>query len=52
MMQESKSLTMIRDSFKKIIIVNNNLKMYKTDDGIIIVSLKDFLLDEDILQKL
>lgn len=52
MMQESKSLTMIRDSFKKIIIVNNNLKMYKTDDGIIVVSLKDFLLDEDILQKL
>lgn len=52
MIQESKSLTMIRDSFKKIIIVNNNLKMYKTEEGIIIVSLKDFLLDENILQKL
>ena len=43
--QEQKSLININDSFKKIIIVNDNIKSYMTDEGIRIISLEDFLLD-------
>lgn len=43
--QERKSLININDSFKKIIIVNDNIKSYMTDEGIRIISLEDFLLD-------
>lgn len=44
-LQEKKSLINIHDSFKKIIIVNDNIKSYMTDEGIRIISLEDFLLD-------
>ncbi|MCR5647570.1 MAG: ATP-binding protein [Acholeplasmatales bacterium] len=43
--QEQKSLININDSFKKMIIVNDNIKSYMTDEGIRIISLEDFLLD-------
>lgn len=42
--QEKKSLMNINDSFRKIIIVNDSIKNYYTDDGIEVISLKDFLL--------
>ena len=49
-MQEEKSLLGIRDGFKKIIITNSNLlKPYQDENGITIVSLKDFLLNKDSL---
>ena len=49
-MQEEKSLLGIRDGFKKIIITNSNLiKPYQDENGITIISLKDFLLNKDSL---
>lgn len=44
MVQEKKSLINIDDSFKKIIIVNDNILKYLTDEGIEIISLKEWLL--------
>ncbi len=47
--QEKRPLININDSFKKIIIVKDNIRKTIDDNGIIIVSLKDFLLDDTIL---
>ena len=47
--QEEKSLLNIKDSFKKIIIVRDNFKYYRLDSGILIISLKDFLLNKNSL---
>lgn len=41
--QEIKSLKNIKDSFRKVIIVNDNIKSYRNSDGIQILSLKEFL---------
>lgn len=43
--QESRSLNHIRDSFQKIIIVKDNIKRWRTDDGIMVLGVTDFLLD-------
>lgn len=47
--QESRSLNHIRDSFKKIIIVKDNIKAWRTEDGILVLGIMDFLLDPDSL---
>lgn len=47
--QEIKSLINIPDSFKKIVIVRDNIKLKRDDNGIVTMSLKEFLLDEDTL---
>lgn len=44
--QETKSLLKINDTFKKIIIVKDSVTHYN-DDGILILNLFDFLLNED-----
>lgn len=43
--QEKKSLLNINDNFKKIIIVKDSIKKYYTEEGIEIISLKDWLLN-------
>ena len=43
--QEEKSLLKIKDSFKKIVIVQGISKPYYDDNGIMIIGLKNFLLD-------
>lgn len=43
--QEMKSLLHIRDGFPKMILVNQNIPKYHTEDGIIIMSIQDFLMD-------
>ena len=43
--QESRSLNHIRDSFKKIIVVKDSIKRWRTDDGILVLGVIDFLLD-------
>jgi predicted AAA+ superfamily ATPase len=49
-MQEKKSLLGIRDGFKKIIITKENmLRAYQDEDGITIMSLKEFLLNKNSL---
>lgn len=49
MAQEQASLVKIADSFKKIIIVNGNSKIWRNEQGITIMSLFEFLLNEDSL---
>jgi len=43
--QEKKSLMKIKDNFRKIIIVKDNIKKYITEEGIEVVSLKEWLLN-------
>ena len=43
--QEQKSLINVNDFFKKIIIVGDNIKRSRYDNGIIIMGIYDFLLD-------
>lgn len=47
--QESASLMNIDDSFKKIIIVKDNIKPKRSEEGIITIGLFDFLLNSDSL---
>lgn len=47
--QEQKSLLNVNDFFKKIIIVGDNIKKSRYDNGIIIMSIYDFLLDDNSL---
>ena len=43
--QEQRSLTHINDSFKKIIVVKDNIEPWRNDNGILIVGIYDFLLN-------
>ncbi len=45
MISEKKSLINIKDSFRKIIIVKDTIKKYFTEDGIEVISLKEWLLN-------
>lgn len=47
--QESASLLRIKDSFKKIIIVKDDIKPKRNEDGILTIGQKDFLLDKNSL---
>lgn len=47
--QERRSLVSIPDSFKKIIIVADNIKILRYEDGIATMGLRDFLTHEDSL---
>ncbi len=47
--QESRSLTNIDDSFKKIIIVKDHIMPRRNEKGILTIGLFDFLLKEDSL---
>ena len=48
-MQETASLINVGDSFKKIIIVKDIIKPWNDDDGILTMSIFDFLLNENSL---
>lgn len=47
--QEQKPLVNVNDFFKKIIIVGDNIKRSRYENGIIIMSIYDFLLDPESL---
>ena len=49
MRQESNSLLRIDDTFKKIIVVKDTPAPWYTDDGILVISVYDFLLNADSL---
>lgn len=49
MEQEQNSLTKINDSFKKIIVVKDNIKLWRNEEGITIIGLQEFLLNENSL---
>lgn len=47
--QEERPLLNIPDNFKKIIVVKENIKSWITEEGILIMGLKEFLLDQNSL---
>ena len=47
--QESRSLTNINDSFKKVIVFKEHIMPRRNEDGILTIGLFDFLLKEDSL---
>ena len=47
--QEQRSLNSINDSFKKIIVVRDNIKVRRNDYGIVTMGICNFLLDENSL---
>lgn len=49
--QEKRSLRLIDDNFKKIVVVNRVMRPYMDDDGILTMGLFDFLLDPNSLEK-
>lgn len=48
--QELKSLKKIGDSFRKIVILGDDIATYTNEDGIIFMGLYQFLLNNDILK--
>ena len=48
--QEKRPLDKIGDSFKKIIVVGENIKLCRDEDGIVIMGIRDFLLKRDSLE--
>ncbi|MBR0396651.1 MAG: ATP-binding protein [Eubacterium sp.] len=51
MEQEQASLVHIPDSFKKIIVVESGIPLWRNEQGITIMNIYDFLLDENSLDK-
>lgn len=49
--QESRSLNHIKDNFKKIIVVKDQIKPWRTDDGILVLGIFDFLMDKNSLDQ-
>lgn len=47
--QESKPLNSIGDSFKKIIVVKDNMKHWMTEEGILVIGIQEFLLNKNSL---
>ena len=47
--QEKRSLMQIGDSFKKMIIVGERLKLRRDDYGIVMIGIHDFLLDPNLI---
>lgn len=48
--QEIKSFDKVKDSFKKIILVEKSMKPRRDDNGYVMVGVKEFLLDENSLE--
>ena len=48
--QETKSFDNIKDSFKKIVVVNRNVVSRHTESGYLLIGLKEFLLDRNSLE--
>ena len=48
--QETRPLNSIGDSFKKIIVVKDDIKLWRNDDGIVFMGIQEFLLNKDSLE--
>lgn len=48
-LQETKSLNNIGDNFKKIIVVKDNIKLWRNEEGILIIGIQEFLLNKNSL---
>ena len=47
--QEIRPYTAIEDSFKKIVVTKDHIKLRRDDNGIVTISIYDFLLKENSL---
>lgn len=50
MNQEKNSLVHIGDSFKKIIVVKDRIKLWRNEEGIVVMGVMDFLLNPNSLE--
>ena len=50
MNQETKSFDKVNDSFKKIIVINKDIRPRRSEKGYLIISIKDFLLNPNSLE--
>lgn len=48
--QEQRGLLRISDFFRKIVVVGDNIKVRRDENGIITIGLRNFLLDENSLK--
>ena len=48
--QESRSLNSVGDNFKKIIVVRDDINLWHNEDGILIIGIKEFLLNKNSLE--
>ena len=48
--QEERALIRIDDSFRKVIVVRNNIRKWKDENGILILGLKEFLTCPDAIK--
>ena len=48
--QEKRPFLRFNDSFKKIVLVRENIKVRRDENGIVTMGLLDFLLDENSLE--
>lgn len=48
-LQETKSLNNIDDNFKKIVVVKDNIKLWRNESGILIIGIQEFLLNKNSL---
>lgn len=49
--QELRALSLIRDSFRKIVITRDKIKPRRTENGILIINLFDFLLNDGAIEQ-
>ena len=47
--KEKNSLVRISDSFKKIIVVKDNIKLWRNEDEILVIGIQEFLLNQNSL---
>ena len=47
--QEERPLNNIDDSFKKIIVIKDDIKLWRTEKGILVIGVQEFLLNKDSL---
>jgi predicted AAA+ superfamily ATPase len=50
MRQEKESLIRVNDSFKKVIVVRDDIKPWRTEEGILVIGIQDFLLNDNSLE--
>ena len=50
MEQEKRSLNKLSNSFKKIVIVRDDIKTWIDEDGLVVMGIYDFLLNENSLE--
>lgn len=51
LLQEKRSLLLAKDSFKKVIVERDTVKPWRTEEGVLVIGVQDFLLDEDSLER-